>query len=323
VKRRLAYAAVQLAALLTVCGDGARAQTFPERPLRIIVAFTSGTAADIVARTVAAKLTDSLGKQVIVENRDGASGTIGTGIAASASPDGHTMLIASPSIVVSPLLIRNLSYDVHRDFAPVVSIATFPTVLVTGTQLKAGSVAELIDYAKANPGKLNYATAGRGSASHLSAELMRSMAGIDIVEVPYRVTAQALGDTVTGQVALYFPNLAAALPNIKAGRLRALAVTSAKRTQAAPDIPAMAETLPGYEAASWYGIVVPARTAKAIVGRLNAEIVKALQQPDVQQRLLALGGDIVAGTPDDLGRTMKAGGQKWAKLVREIDSKGR
>jgi tripartite-type tricarboxylate transporter receptor subunit TctC len=296
---------------------------FPERPLRIIVAFTSGTAADIVARTLAAKLTESFGRQVIVENRDGAAGTIGAGLAASSTPDGHTMLIASTSIVVSPLFIKDLPYDVYRDFAPVASIATFPTVLVTSAQSKPSSVAELIRQAKASPGTNNYATAGRGSASHLSAELMRSMTGIDIVEVPYRVSGQALGDTISGQVALYFPNLAAALPNIKAGRLKALAVTSAKRTQAAPDIPAMSETLAGYEAASWYGIVVPVRTPKSVVAGLNAEIVKALGQPDVQQRFLALGGDISAGAPEDLGRTMKAGGQKWAKLVRDIEAQKR
>ena len=224
-----------LAAALTAGAAGA--QTFPQRPVRIIVAFSSGTAADIVARQLAEKLTASLGKQVVVENRDGASGTIGAGIAAHATPGGHTMLIASTSIVVSPLLIRNLSYDVFRDFAPVASIATFPTVLVTGAQVAAASPSELIAFAKANPRKLSYGTAGRGSASHLSAELMRSMAGIEIVEVPYRVTAQALGDTISGQVAIYFPNLAAALPNIKAGRLRALAVTSAQRSKAAPEIP--------------------------------------------------------------------------------------
>jgi tripartite-type tricarboxylate transporter receptor subunit TctC len=233
------------------------------------------------------------------------------------------MLIASTSIVVSPLLIKGLSYDVFRDFAPVANIAVFPTVLIVGAQSKAGSAAELIDLAKANPGRLNYGTAGRGSASHLSAELMRSMTGIEIVEVPYRVTAQALADTITGQVAIYFPNLASALPNIKAGRLKGLAVTSAKRTQAAPDIPALAETLPGYEAASWYGIVVPSRTPRPIIARLNAEIVKALQLPDVQQRFLSLGGDIVAGSADDLGRTMRSGAQKWGKLVREIEAQGR
>jgi tripartite-type tricarboxylate transporter receptor subunit TctC len=299
------------------------AQNFPERPLRIIVAFSSGTAADIVARQIAIKLSESLGKQVVVENRDGASGTIGAGIAASATPDGHTMLVASPSIVVSPILIKNLPYDVFRDFAPVATIATFPTVLVVGAQFKASSVSELIDNARANPGKLNYATAGRGSASHLSAELMRSMTAINIVEVPYRVTNQALADTISGQVTLYFPNLASAMPNINAGRLKALAVTSAKRTQAAPDIPALAETLPGYEAASWYGIVVPSRTPKAIVARLNGEIVKALQMSDVQQRFLALGGDIVGGSAEDLGRTMRAGSQKWAKLVHEIEARGR
>ena len=298
-------------------------QNFPERPLRIIVAFSSGTAADIVARQIGIKLTESFGKQVVVENRDGAGGTIGAAMAAHATPDGHTMLIASPSIVISPLLIKGLSYDVFRDFAPVSMMANFPTALVVGAQSKANSVQELIELAKSNPGKLNYATAGRGSASHLSAELMRSMSGISIVEIAYRTTGQALTDTISGEVAIYFPNLASAMPGIKGGRLKALAVTSAKRSPAAPEIPALSETLPGYEAASWYGIVVPVQTPRSVITKLHGEISKALQLPDVQQRLLSLGGDIIAGTPEDLGRTMRAGADKWGKLVREIEAQGR
>jgi tripartite-type tricarboxylate transporter receptor subunit TctC len=173
--------AILLTMVSFMCAASSHGQAFPQRPLRIIVAFSSGTAADIVARQIAIKLSESLDKQVVVENRDGASGTIGAGMAAQSTPDGHTMLIASPSIVVSPILIKNLPYDVFRDFAPIITVATFPTVLVVAAQLKSESVPELIDYAKANPGKLNYATAGRGSASHLSAELMRSMTGINIV----------------------------------------------------------------------------------------------------------------------------------------------
>jgi len=311
-----------IAALLSL-SPAARAQEFPQRPLRIIVAFTTGTAADIVARQMAVKLTDDFGKQVVVENRDGGAGTIGAGLAARATPDGHTMLIASPSIIVSPLLIKNLSYEVMRDFAPVAYMATFPTVLVVGGGIKAGTVKELLDLARASPGKLNYATAGRGTASHLSAELMRSMTGVRIVEVAYRATAQALTDTISGEVALYFPNLVSALPHIKSGRLKGLAVTGDKRSQAAPDIPAMAETLPGYEAASWYGIVVPAQTPAPVIGKLHAAITKALREADVRQRFLALGGDIVAGGPDDLGRAMRGGTAKWAKLVAEIDAQGK
>ena len=296
---------------------------FPERPLRIVVAFSTGTAADIVARQIAIKLTDSLGKQVVVENRDGAAGTIGAGLAARATADGHTMLIASPSIVVSPLLVKNLPYDVARDFAPVAMMATFPTALVVGAGVKATSVKELLELAKATPGKLNYATAGRGTASHLSAELMRSMTGVNVVEVAYRATAQALNDTISGEVAMYFPNLASAMPHIKSARLKGLAVTSEKRSQAAPDIPALAETLPGYEAASWYGMVVPAQTPRTVIARLYADISKALQEPDVRQRLLALGGDIVAGGPAELGKVMQGGAQKWGKLVRAIEAQGR
>ena len=296
---------------------------FPERPLRIVVAFSTGTAADIVARQIAIKLTDNLGKQVVVENRDGAAGTIGAGLAARATADGHTMLIASPSIVVSPLLVKNLPYDVARDFAPVAMMATFPTALVVGAGVKATSVKELLELAKATPGKLNYATAGRGTASHLSAELMRSMTGVNVVEVAYRATAQALNDTISGEVAMYFPNLASAMPHIKSARLKGLAVTSEKRSQAAPDIPALAETLPGYEAASWYGIVVPVQTPRTVIARLYADITKALQEPDVRQRLLALGGDIVAGGPAELGKVMQGGAQKWGKLVRAIEAQGR
>ena len=311
---------IHVALVLSGAAAPAFAQTFPDRPLRIVVAFSTGTAADIVARQIALKLTDSLGKQVVVENRDGAAGTIGAGLVARATPDGHTMLIASPSIIVSPLLIKDLSYDVARDFSPVALMAMFPTVLVVGTQTKASTVKELLDLAKAQPGKLNYANAGRGTASHLSAELMRSMTGVNIVEVAYRATSQALNDTISGEVAMYFPNLASALPSIRSGRLRALAVTSAQRSQAAPDIPALAETLPGYEAASWYGIVVPTRTPATVIARLHAEIAKALLEPDVKQRLLNLGGDIVSGGPDDLAKAMRGGTEKWGRLVKEIDS---
>jgi len=301
----------------------AHAQVFPDRPLRIIVAFSTGTAADIVARQIALKLTDTLGKQVIVENRDGAAGTIGAGLAARATADGHTMLIASPSIIVSPLLVKDLPYDVSRDFSPVALMAIFPTVLVVGTQTKAASVKELLDLARAAPGKLNYANAGRGTASHLSAELMRKMTGVNIVAVAYRATAQALNDTISGEVAMYFPNLASALPSIRSGRLKALAVTSVKRSQAAPEIPALTESLPGYEAASWYGIVVPAQTPKPVIARLHTEIARALQLSDVRQRFLSLGGDIVSGGPDDLGKTMRGGTEKWGNLVREIEAQGR
>jgi tripartite-type tricarboxylate transporter receptor subunit TctC len=309
--------------LLACAGATAQAQTFPERPLRIIVAFTTGTAADIVARQMAIKLTDAFGRQVIVENREGAAGTIGAGLVARATPDGYTMLIASPSIIVSPLLIRNLPYEPLRDFAPVAFMATFPTALVVGAQVKAGSVKELIALAGATPGKLNYATAGRGTASHLSAELFRKMTGVQIAPVAYRATAQALNDTISGEVAMYFPNLVSALPHIKSARLKGLAVTSEKRAPAAPDIPALAETLPGFEAASWYGIVVPAKTPKSVIATLHGAISTALGEADVRKRFAALGGDIVAGGPAELDRAMRGGTAKWGALVKEIEAQGR
>jgi tripartite-type tricarboxylate transporter receptor subunit TctC len=307
--------------LLAAFAAQAAEPKFPERPIRIIVAFSAGTAVDVVARAIGAKLSESLSIPVVVENRDGGAGTIGTGMAAAATPDGHTLMVASTSTVVSPLFVKDIRYDVYRDFAAVASIVSFATVISTSTQSKFSTVQELIDTAKANPGKLNYASAGKGSVSHLGPELLRWMSGINIVEVPYRNSGQAVTDTISGQTALFFPNLALGMPSIKAGRLKAIAVTSAKRTRAAPEIPAVAETLPGYEAANWYGMVVPARTPKAIIARLNAEIVKALAQPDIQQRFLGLGGDMATGSIEDLERTMKNGREKWSKLVAEIEKR--
>jgi tripartite-type tricarboxylate transporter receptor subunit TctC len=318
LRYRVCWLVLMLGHTTAIC-----AQAFPERPLRIVVAFSTGTAADIVARQVALKMTDDFGKQVVVENRDGAAGTIGAGLAARATPDGHTMLIASPSIIVSPLLIKNLPYDPMKDFASVAFMATFPTALVVGAQVKAVSVGELIDLAKAAPGKLNYANAGRGTASHLSAELFRKMTNTNIVAVAYRATAQALNDTISGEVAMYFPNLVSAMPHIKSAHLKGLAVTSEKRSQAAPEIPALAETLPGFEAASWYGIVVPVQTPKPIVARLHESINKALREADVRQRFLSLGGDIVAGGPAELDKAMRGGTAKWGALVKEIEAQGR
>ena len=314
---------ITLAARASAAAVTAHGQVFPDRPLRIIVAFSTGTAADIVARQIALKLADSLGKQVIVENRDGAAGTIGAGLAARATADGHTMLIASPSIIVSPLLIKDLSYDVNKDFSPVALMAIFPTVLVVGAQTKAASVKELLDLAKAAPGKLDYANAGKATASHLSAELMRKMTGVNIVAVAYRATAQALNDTISGEVAMYFPNLRSALPHIKSARLKGLAVTGTRRSQTAPDIPALTETLPGYVAASWYGIVVSTRTPPAVIAKLHGEIAKTLQLPDIRQRFLSLGGDFVSGGPEELGKTMRCGTGKWGALVKEIEARAR
>ena len=210
-----------------------------------------------------------------------------------------------------------------KDFASVAFMATFPTALVVGAQVKAVSVGELIDLAKAAPGKLNYANAGRGTASHLSAELFRKMTNTNIVAVAYRATAQALNDTISGEVAMYFPNLVSAMPHIKSAHLKGLAVTSEKRSQAAPEIPALAETLPGFEAASWYGIVVPVQTPKPIVARLHESINKALREADVRQRFLSLGGDIVAGGPAELDKAMRGGTAKWGALVKEIEAQGR
>lgn len=297
----------------------AQAETFPQRPLRIIVAFSPATAADLIARQLAAHLTHQLGKPVVVENREGASGTIGTALAAQSTPDGHTLLIASLSIMISPMLIKKLPYTVQRDFTPVSLMATFPTVLVVGAQIKSNTTKEFIDFLKNNSGKYNYATAGRGSASHLSAELLRRMSGIQVNEVSYRTTNQALIDTIGGEVGFYFPNLASALPHIKSGRLKALAVTSEKRLPSSPEIPALAETLPGYEAASWYGIVVPAKTPTGAVSVLYKAITQALQAADTQHKLIALGGTVLAENGQALGHVMALATTKWSAVIQQIE----
>lgn len=302
-------------ALLATMGSlAAAAQEYPYKPIRFLVGFTPGTATDIVARVVAAKLSDAWGKQVVVENREGAAGTISAAIAAQANPDGYTLYMAATTFVISPMFIK-VSYDVHKDFAPVILLVTVPTVLVV-SQSGPGSVKDLIALAKAKPAQLNYASTGKGTASHVAAELLRSMAGIDIVEVPYKSASVAQNGVVNGEVSLYYPNLAAALPLIRAGRLKALAVTGAARSRAAPDIPTMAETLPGYDAANWYGIVVPAKTPRQVIARLNAEAGKILQMPEVQERLLDLGMDVVGAPPQVLAQKMKAEGEKWRGLLK-------
>jgi tripartite-type tricarboxylate transporter receptor subunit TctC len=295
------------------------AQDYPRRPVRLIVPFPPGGGNDIVARAVAQELGKSLGQQLVVDNRAGAGGAIGAELAARSPADGYTLFLGGVgSHVVNPSLHAKLSYDPIRDFAPVTLIASAPSVLVVNPSLQATSVAEFTALAKANPGKLNYASNGNGSSAQLAAVLYESMAGVRMVHVPYKGVAPALVDLMSGEVQLMFGTLVAILPHIKAGRLRALAVTGRTRSALLPEVPTLAESgLPGYEAGSWYGILAPAGTPGAIVARLNAEINAAIRQPEVRERLAAEGAEVLGGTPGDFASHIKAELSRMGKLMRE------
>ena len=297
----------------------AYAQDYPRRPVRLIVPFPPGGGNDIVARAVAQELGKSLGQQFVVDNRAGAGGAIGAELAARSPADGYTLFLGGVgSHVVNPSLNAKLSYDPIRDFAPVTLIASAPSVLVVNPSLQATSVAEFTALAKANPGRLNYASNGNGSSAQLAAVLYESMAGVRMVHVPYKGVAPALVDLMSGEVQLMFGTLVAILPHIKAGRLRALAVTGRSRSALLPEVPTLAESgLPGYEAGSWYGILAPAGTPGAIVARLNAEINNAIRQPEVRERLAAEGAEVIGGTPEEFAVHIRSELARMKTLVRE------
>jgi tripartite-type tricarboxylate transporter receptor subunit TctC len=310
----LALPAFSALLALPVC-----AQDYPLRPVRLIVPFPPGGGNDIVARAVAQELGKSLGQQFVVDNRAGAGGAVGAELAARSPADGYTLFLGGVgSHVVNPSLHSKLSYDPIRDFAPVTLIASAPSVLVVHPSLQAARLAELTALAKAHPGKLNYASNGNGSSAQLAAVLYQSMAGVRMVHVPYKGVAQALVDLMSGEVQLMFGTLVAILPHIKAGRLRALAVTGRDRSALLPEVPTLAESgLPGYEAGSWYGILAPAGTPGAIVARLNAEINAAIRQPEVRERLAAEGAEVVGGTPEQFAAHIRGELGRTKKLVRE------
>ena len=306
-----------LAAALSL--SPAAAQTYPTKPVKIVVPYTPGGATDIFARLIAQKLSQPLGQQVVVENRPGAGGNIGADIVAKAEPDGHTLVMATVAThAINPSLYARMPYDAVRDFEPVAFVAGVPNVMeVNPKNVKAKSVAEFIAEAKAEPGKFSVASSGNGTSIHLSAELFKQMTGVDMVHVPYKGSAPAVNDLIAGQVDLMFDNLPASIQHIRAGALRPLAVTSAQRSPALPDVPTVAEAgVPGYEASSWFALYAPAKTPKEIVERLNAEVRKALEDPDMQKRFADLGGDIRPMSPAELTAFQKAELEKWAKVVK-------
>jgi tripartite-type tricarboxylate transporter receptor subunit TctC len=291
---------------------------YPTKPVRFLVGLAPGGGTDITARTVAGRLSEVLGQQVIVENRAGSGGLIAADIAAKSAPDGYTLLLGSISYsAIFASLYKNLPYDPVRDFAPISLLATTPNVLCASLTFPPKSVAEFIAYAKANPGKVTYASSGNGSSLHLSMEYLKSLTGVDLVHVPYKGGSTTIPDLIAGQIQIMFNNLPTQVPFIKAGKVRALAVTTAKRNAQFPELPTMIEAgVPGFEVVVWYSMFAPAKTPKPIVAKLNTEVVKVLNMPDIRERLAQQGSDAAPTTPEELAIFQKAEIAKWAKVVR-------
>ena len=290
---------------------------YPTKPIRMIVAVPPGGPADTIARLVAPRLTESLGQPVVIDNRPGANGIIAYETTARATPDGHTFTAVAAGVVINKSLYRDVPYDPLKDFAPITLGITVPNILVVHPSVQASSVKELIALAKAKPGTLAFASAGNGTSGHLALELFRLNAGVDVIHVPYKGGGPALADVLAGQVQALFSIALAAMPQIKAGKLRALAITSAKRSPVAPELPTVAEAgFPGFEVIGWFGWLAPAAMPKPIVGRLHAELVKALKVPAVRDTLLSQSTEPVGNTPQEFAAFMKAEHAKWGKLIR-------
>src|SRR5262245_11917994 len=294
----------------------ARAQSYPARPVRLIVGFAAGGAADITARLIGQWLSDRLGQPFLVENRPAAGGNIAIETVVNASPDGHTLLLVTPSAAINASLYDKLNYDFARDIAPVAGIIRVPNVMQVNPSLPVTTVPEFIAYAKANPDRINMGSAGIGSSNHLSGELFKLMTGVKMVHVPYRGAAPALTDLIGGQVQVLFAAVTSSIEHIKAGKMRALAVTTATRSEALPEVPTVAEFVPGYEASNWWGIGAPKNTPAAIVDRVNQEINAALADPRIKARLADLGGVALTGSPADFEKLIAAETEKWAKVIR-------
>ena len=302
--------------VLTLSACSAGAQTYPSKPVRVIVPFPPGAGADITARIFTPRLAEALGQQFIVDNRAGAAGQIGAELAAHTSPDGYTLLFTPASIVISRTLYPKLNYDIEKDFDPIAMVASAPFVLVVHPSLPAHNVKELIALAKAKPGALFYASTGNGGTPHLATEIFRARAKINVVHVPYKGTPPAVTDLLGGQVQFMFANTLSVLPHVQSGRLRALAIGSAKRSAAAPQIPTVAEAgMPGFEAITWFGMLAPAGTPKEIVVRLNDEMRKIGQLASIRGLLISQGADPLSTTPEEFRAYLKVEIVKWAKAV--------
>ena len=308
------------AAVCVLCASAA--ENFPSRPVRMIVPYAAGGGADIVGRLIAQRLSEDWRQQVVIDNRAGASGNIGTEIAARAPADGHTLLLIGPNHTVNVSLYSKLAFDPLKDFAPVSLVTSAPYLLVVNAAVPINSVKDLIVLAKARPGKILYGSAGNGTAGHLGMELIKTMAGIDMVHIPYKGSTPVLTDLLAGQVSVAFDNVLSSASHVKAGRLRAIAVSTLKRSSAMPDVPSVAEAgLPGFEVTVWQGILAPAGTPKPIVDMLNAAIVSALKRPDMKERMAAHGAEVIGSTPQAFASFMRSDLVKWAKVVKDSSAR--
>lgn len=297
-----------------------RAQSYPTKVIRYIVPFPPGGGNDILAREISQHLAKNLGQQVVVDNRPGASAMIGTALAAKSPPDGYTLFMGSNSaLTINPSLFEKLPYDPVKDFAPITLLTSQPYVLLVNPAVPARNVTELIMLARSRPGQLNFGSAGTGVATHLAGEMLKSMAKIDIVHVPYKGAGPAIIDTIGGQVEMTFNNVISALPHIRSGKLRVLAVTSRRRSAVLPEVPTMAETgddLAAYDASGWYGMLAPRRTPRPVIDKLNFEVARILSDPAVRKKLMSDGADVIGGTPEDFSRAIQEGIEKWARVIK-------
>jgi tripartite-type tricarboxylate transporter receptor subunit TctC len=297
-------------------GRRAMAQEYPARPVRVVVGYAAGGPTDIAARVIGQWLSERLGQQFVIENRPGATGNIGSEAVVNAAPDGYTLLVVAASNAINTTLYHKLSFVFHRDTAPVAGIIRVPNVLEVTPSFPARTVPEFIAYAKANPGKINFASGGNGTSQHVSGELFKMMAGVDMLHVPYRGSAPALTDLIAGHVQVMFDAVSSSIAYIRAGQVRALAVTTATRLEALPDLPTVGDFVPGYEASAWFGVCAPRNTPAEIIDRLNREINASLADPSMRARLADLGGTPLPGSPADFGKLILAETEKWAKVVK-------
>jgi len=322
MKKRFISAVIAAAGVLAAAhagGTGAQA-AFPEKPVRMIVSFAAGGPNDFIARVISQKLSDHWGPPVIVDNRPGAGGNIGTEVAAKASPDGYTLTLVSTAFVVNPSLYRKVGYDAFKDFSPVTLAAVSPLIFVAHPSLPAKNIREVVQLAKKTP--LNYASPGAGTTGHLGGEMLNAMAGIKILHIPYKGAGPATADLLGGQVKFGLTALPPAVPHVKSGRLTAIAVTTLKRVTILSDVPTVSESgYPGYQVDNMYGILAPAGTPKAVINKLHADIVRVLGMPEVKDRLLAQGFEPLGNTPEEFGRYLKSEAIKWAKVVKESGAK--
>src|SRR5579863_1980523 len=317
----LAASTAVLPAASSLASSVAWADTYPAHPVRIIVGFAAGSTTDILSRLMGAWLSQKLGQQFIIENRPGAGGNIGAEEVSKAAPDGYTLLMVPPAVAANAALYPHLNFDFTRDAAPVAGVVRVPNVVEVNPSVPVKTIPELIAYAKANPGKLSFASAGIGTASHLAGQLFNKMAGVNFQHVPYRGDGPAMADLIAGQVQVGFATMTASIGYIRAGRLRALAVTTLQRSDALPDIPSVSDFVPGFEASSWFGVAAPAGTPAEIVDRLNREINAGLADATIKARLADMGGMLLAGSPADFGRLIAAETDKWGKVIREAGIK--